>query len=199
MIIRDLTEASGYIARNAEEAKDPRWSASLSVDVKTDTMRKQIGAFFPTTAPNDGQTQVEEAAETTMENEQLNEGMGSVNVDTEIDISRIRKLAGLANSTTAAGVPVTEEVEGDISPEEAEALADQLQEQLEVMNDALNAMEGLVRRYLPREYRYMEAYTFAHIKTSLGGHGYVDRMTRSIESLIEDLRDHEGYDDEDTL
>jgi hypothetical protein len=197
VIIRDLTEASGYIARNAEEARDPRWSASLSVDVKTDTMRKQISAFFPTTAPNDGQEQVKEAMEITMENNQLNEGMGSVNVDTEIDISRIRKLAGLANSTSAAGIPVSEEVEADISPEEAEAIADQLEEQLEVMNHALDSIEGIVRRYLPREYRYMESYTFAHIKTSLGGHGYVDRMTRSIESLIEDLRDHQPYDDEE--
>lgn len=198
MKIKELSEASGYIAKNAKEAKDPRWSASLTVDVKTDTMRKQLGAFFPTSAPNDGQTQVKEAKENTMKNEQLNEGMGSVNVETHYDVSRIRKLAGLANSSTATGTPVVnEEVEGDISPEEAEALADQLQEQLETMSDALNAMEGLVQRYLPREYRYMEAYTFAHIKTSLGGHGYTDRMTRSIESLIEDLRNHEGYDDEE--
>jgi hypothetical protein len=134
-----------------------------------------------------------------MKNEQLNEGLGSVNVETEIDISRIRKLAGLANSATATGVPVTEEVEADISPEEASAIADQLEDQLETMNHALDAIEGIVRRYLPREYRYMEAYTFAHIKTSLGGHGYVDRMTRSIESLIEDLRNHEPYDDDEEM
>jgi hypothetical protein len=132
-----------------------------------------------------------------MKNTKLNEGMGSVNVETHYDVSRIRKLAGLANSSTATGTPVvSEDVEGDISPEEAEALADQLEEQLEVMNDALNAMEGMVRRYLPQEYRYMEAYTFAHIKTSLGGHGYHDRMTRTIESLIEDLRNHEGNNEE---
>jgi len=132
-----------------------------------------------------------------MKNTKLNEGMGSVNVETQYDVSRIRKLAGLANSSTATGTPViAEEVRADISPEEAEALADQLQEQLEVMNDALNAMEGLVRRYLPGEYRNMEAYTFAHIKTSLGGHGYIDRMTRTVESLIEDLRNHD-YDDEE--
>jgi hypothetical protein len=132
-----------------------------------------------------------------MKNTKLNEGMGSVNIETHYDVSRIRKLAGLANSSTATGTPVvSEDVEGDISPEEAEALADQLEEQLEVMNDTLNAMEGLVRRYLPQEYRYMEAYTFAHIKTSLGGHGYHDRMTRTIESLIEDLRDHEGNNEE---
>ena len=60
MKIRELTEASGYIARNAKEAKDPRWSAGLTVDVKTDTMRKQLAAFFPTSAPRDGQTQIKE-------------------------------------------------------------------------------------------------------------------------------------------
>lgn len=61
MKIRELTEASGYIARNAKEAKDPRYSASLTVDVKTDTMRKQLNAFFPTAAPQDGQTQIKES------------------------------------------------------------------------------------------------------------------------------------------
>jgi hypothetical protein len=71
--IKELSEASGYIAKNAKEAKDPRWSASLTVDVKTDTMRKQLGAFFPTSAPKDGQTQVKEAEENTMKNEQLKE------------------------------------------------------------------------------------------------------------------------------
>lgn len=60
MKIRELTEASGYIARNAKEAKDPRWSAGLTVDVKTDTMRKQLAAFFPTSAPRDGQKQIKE-------------------------------------------------------------------------------------------------------------------------------------------
>jgi hypothetical protein len=61
MKIWELTEASGYIAKNSKEAKDPRWSASLTVDVKTDTMRKQNAAFFPTPAPKDGQVQVTEA------------------------------------------------------------------------------------------------------------------------------------------
>jgi hypothetical protein len=39
-------------------------------------------------------------------NKQLNEGLGSVNVETQYDVSRIRKLAGLANETTVAGTPV---------------------------------------------------------------------------------------------
>lgn len=61
MKIRELTEASGYIARNAKEASDPRYSASLTIDVKTDTMRKQLAAFFPTSAPRDGQVQIKES------------------------------------------------------------------------------------------------------------------------------------------
>ena len=61
MKIRELTEASGYIAKNAKEAKDPRYSASLTVDVKMDTMRKQLNAFFPTSAPQCGQVQIKES------------------------------------------------------------------------------------------------------------------------------------------
>lgn len=197
MNIRELTEASGYIAKNAEEARDSRWSASLSVDVHTDTMRKQLGDFFPTSAPDDGQVQVKEAKEDSMK-QTVNEGQGSINVETHYDVSRIKKLAGLANSSTVAGTPVSEELEADdnMTPDQAEALAAQLEEHLEQMSDALYAIESIVRKNLPREYRYMEAYTFAHIKTSMGGHGYVDRMTRSIASLIEDLQEFQGFDDE---
>ncbi|CAB4241764.1 hypothetical protein UFOVP71_302 [uncultured Caudovirales phage] len=61
MKIWELSEASGYIAKNSKEARDPRWSASLTVDVHTDTMRKQLNAFYPTSAPNDGQTQIKES------------------------------------------------------------------------------------------------------------------------------------------
>lgn len=61
MKIWELSESSGYIAKNSKEAADPRYSASLTVDVKTDTMRKQLNAFFPTTAPQDGQTQIKES------------------------------------------------------------------------------------------------------------------------------------------
>jgi hypothetical protein len=61
MKIWELSESSGYIAKNSKEAADPRWSTSLTADVKTDTMRKQLNAFFPTSAPQDGQTQVKES------------------------------------------------------------------------------------------------------------------------------------------
>ncbi len=56
-----VKEASGYIPRNSQEAQDPRWSSALTSDVTTHTMRDQIGKFFPTTAPNDGQEQIKEA------------------------------------------------------------------------------------------------------------------------------------------
>lgn len=126
---------------------------------------------------------------------QLQEGMASINVEEEIDISRIKKLAGLANSTTAAGTPVTESAdEHDLTPEQAEQVADALEDVLEQMNSALEQAEHIVRQYLPNMYRSMEAYTFAHIKTSLGGHGYADRMSTSIADLIEDLREESGED-----
>ena len=71
MNFREIVEASGYIAKNRKEAVDPRWSTSLTVDVRTDTMRKQLGTFYPTSAPADGQVQVKEAK--TMKNKQLQE------------------------------------------------------------------------------------------------------------------------------
>jgi hypothetical protein len=40
-------------------------------------------------------------------NKRLNEGMGSVNVEQEYDVSRIRTLAGIKNASTVAGTPVT--------------------------------------------------------------------------------------------
>jgi hypothetical protein len=38
-------ESSGYIPKNKKEAKDPRWSMALSVDVTPDTPRKNAKAF----------------------------------------------------------------------------------------------------------------------------------------------------------
>lgn len=195
MIIRDLLEASGYIARNAEEAKDPRWSTSLTVDVHTDTMRNQLASFYPTSAPDDGQVQIKEANENTMENTQLNEGMGSVNVQTEYDVSRIKKLAGLANSSTVAGTPVAEAIYDDIESEDAQDLAAELEEQIEHLGKALELIEHTIKTKLPREYRSMEQYTFAHIKAAIGGYGYAgNRMSKTLVGLVEDLGEH-GYED----
>jgi len=125
-----------------------------------------------------------------MKNKQLQEGMGSVNVEQQYDISRIQKLAGIANASTVAGTKVQEQLSTGMSNEEAMELADDLQQLLQEMSTALESMENLVRSQLPNEYRSMEAYTFAHIKTSLGGYGYADRMSKSVESLIEDLREY---------
>lgn len=125
-----------------------------------------------------------------MTKKKLAEGMGSVNVETQYDVSSIKRLAGLANETTVAGTTIKESIDSDVSANEARELADELERHLHDMSVALENIEALVRNHLPREYRSMEAYTFAHIKTSLGGYGYVDRMSKSIESLIEDLRIH---------
>jgi hypothetical protein len=56
-----VEESSGYIPRNSQEARDPRYSSALTSDVTTHTMRDQISKFFPTAAPKDGQEQVKEA------------------------------------------------------------------------------------------------------------------------------------------
>ena len=132
-----------------------------------------------------------------MKKEQVQESMGSVNVEQQYDISRIQKLAGIANASTVAGTKVQEQLSTGMSNEEATELADDLQQLLQEMSTALESMENLVRSQLPNEYRSMEAYTFAHIKTSLGGYGYADRMSKSVESLIEDLREYaEGGEEE---
>jgi hypothetical protein len=38
-------DASGYIPKNKREAKDPRWSNALTVDVRSDTPTKNLKAF----------------------------------------------------------------------------------------------------------------------------------------------------------
>jgi len=40
-----LVECSGYIPKNKKEAKDPRWSNALTVDVHPDTPNKNLKAF----------------------------------------------------------------------------------------------------------------------------------------------------------
>ena len=42
-----LKEAGGYVARNAKEAADPRFSMSIGGDVTTHTMRDMIASFYP--------------------------------------------------------------------------------------------------------------------------------------------------------
>lgn len=127
-------------------------------------------------------------------NKKLNEGMGSINVEEEIDVSRIRVLAGLANSTTVAGTPVVAEAEDQLSAEQREQVADAIEAAIEEMNQSLEGVERIVQQYMPGRYRNLEAYTFAHIKNAIGGHGYMTRNT-TLTDLVEELRE-EDYDDE---
>ena len=131
---------------------------------------------------------------------QLNEGMGSLNVEEQYDVSRIQQLAGIANASTVAGTPVAEDINDNISSEEAQQLAGQLETLVRSLDSTLEDIEHLIRAKLPREYRSMEHYTLAHIKAALGGHGYAEnRMAKSLYSLVEDLVDYAEGGDEDTL
>lgn len=130
----------------------------------------------------------------------INEGLTSQNIDIEYDVSTIRKLAGIDNNSAAvAGTPVSEGVEdSDLSADEANAIADDIEAQMQIIGEAMESIEMIVRNHLPSEYRYMDSYTFPQIKIALGGYGYADRMVRSFESLVEDLRAHaEGQDPEE--
>jgi hypothetical protein len=46
MRLQDLLECSGYIPQTPEEAKDPRWSRALSVDVNIHTMDEQYQKMY---------------------------------------------------------------------------------------------------------------------------------------------------------
>lgn len=130
----------------------------------------------------------------------INEGLNSQNIDIEYDVSTIRKLAGIDNnSAPVTGTPVSEGVEDrDLSADEANAIADDIEAQMQIIAEAMESVEMIVRNHLPREYRYMDSYTFPQIKIALGGYGYADRMVRSFESLVEDLRAHaESQDPEE--
>lgn len=128
----------------------------------------------------------------------LEESMGSINVEQIIDISRIRKLAGLANSSTATGTPVVaEEIYDKIDSNAANELADELEEQIRDLSESLEIIESTIKNSLPAEFRSMENYTLAHMKSLIGGHGYAeDRMSKSLSRLVEELRDH-GFSDSD--
>lgn len=125
-----------------------------------------------------------------MTKKKLAEGMGSVNVETQYDVSNIKRLAGLANETSVAGTVIKESIKDPISADDARGMADDIEEQMHVISVAMESIEMLVRDHLPSEYRYMKQYTFPQIQIALGGYGYADRMVRSFESLVEDLREH---------
>ena len=76
-----------------------------------------------------------------MNNKQLNEGMASINVEEQIDVSRIKKLAGLANNDgTVAGVPVDESL-GMMEEK-------QLQELLAMIETNINKTRGAFKKYV---------------------------------------------------
>lgn len=134
-----------------------------------------------------------------MNKQQVNEALGSVNVEEQYDVSRIQQLAGIANASTVAGTPVAENINDDISSEEAAELARQLESLVHSLDNTLGNIEQLLRARLPREFRSMESYTLAHIKAAVGGHGYAEnRMAKSLHGLIEDLREY-SKGSEDTL
>lgn len=56
-----LFEASGYIPKNSQEAKDPRFMHALSVDVNTNTMSVMLSNFYPTQPVTDDGIPVTEA------------------------------------------------------------------------------------------------------------------------------------------
>jgi len=132
-----------------------------------------------------------------MKNKELKEGISSVNVEEQYDVSRIQQLAGIANSSTVAGTPVAEDINDDISNEDARELAGELESLVHALDNTLGDIEQLIRTRLPREFRSMEHYTLAHIKAAVGGHGYAEnRMAKSLHSLVEDLIDYsEGSED----
>lgn len=59
--IREDAAAVGVIA-SKKMANDPRYKTSLTVDVKPDTMKKAIAAYFPTDPLDTRQTQVYESS-----------------------------------------------------------------------------------------------------------------------------------------
>jgi hypothetical protein len=134
-----------------------------------------------------------------MKNKQVNEGQSSVNVETHYDVSRIKKLAGIANGSTVAGTPVAEAIYDNIDGDKAIELAAEIEQQVEQLTRALDEIEQTIKFNLPKEYAGMKDYTFAHIKAAIGGYGYAEnRMSKSLASLIEYLNEH-GDEGEDTL
>lgn len=113
------------------------------------------------------------------------------------DIYKFRDLVAKAQNPQK----VTEaDLQFDGSAEQANQLAEEIEQYTDEMDRLLGEIESIVRRGMPSEYRYLENYTFAHFKTLIGGHGYTDRMNTSLRDLIDKLRDHADYmshDDED--
>lgn len=74
-------------------------------------------------------------------NKRLNEGMGSVNVEQEYDVSRIRTLAGIKNASTVAGTPVTL---GENDPGEYDQEGEMAQQDLSTAADAAMELRSIL-------------------------------------------------------
>ena len=108
------------------------------------------------------------------------------------DIYKFRDIVANANQK------VTEaEVKFEGSAEEANRLADELEQYTDEMDRLLSEIESAVSHTMPREYKYLENYTFAHFKMLIGGHGYTDRMNTSLRDLVDQLREYAESADDD--
>lgn len=104
-------------------------------------------------------------------NKIIQEGLGSVNVDVQLDISRIRKLAGLANSATAAGQRVVSE-------------ADEIDHEVSMARgDVYSAARDAIRIY--------ELLT--HISEQQGLEGWVQAKLTKAAEYLGTVADHLEY------
>ena len=87
----------------------------------------------------------------------------------------------------------------DMSAEDAADVAAKISQHLDHMVQDLGEIEQIVKHHVPSMYRNMEAYTFAHIKTSLGGYGYIDRFNTSISDLVEELNEYAQGGEDDSM
>jgi len=72
---------------------------------------------------------------------QIKESMASINVDQTIDISRIKKLAGIMNATTVAGTPVAL---GENDPGEYDQEGKMAQQDLATAADAAMELRSIL-------------------------------------------------------
>jgi hypothetical protein len=78
------------------------------------------------------------------DNEIIVEGMGSINVQEIIDVSRIRTLAGLKNSTSIAGVAVTEDDFNSSDSAEYDQEGEMAKQDLFTAADAANELRSIL-------------------------------------------------------
>ena len=116
-----------------------------------------------------------EAPKKMTDKQQLNEGMASINVEEEIDVSRIKKLAGLANNdASSTGTPVDESV-GMMEEK-------QLQQLLTMIETSITKTNGYFKRYV-------ETYEKLKDRMSEEEQMHYGYGIQAMFDLIEDMRD----------